>query len=213
MEILRVHTRRSSGAAIAQAAAALRAGKLVIFPTETLYGLGADALNTNAVQAIFTVKRRPAHKPIIVLIASYAQLALLAASVSPTARALMRAFWPGPLTIVFPAKKSLPRALTSGTGTVAVRLTAHPIARALIHAAGTPLTATSANVSGQSDHQTLGPILKRLAGARRIAVALDAGITPSHIPSTVIDATKNPPVIVREGVISKKTIARVTPLS
>ncbi|MEX2599973.1 MAG: L-threonylcarbamoyladenylate synthase, partial [Dehalococcoidia bacterium] len=139
----------STAANIALAAEAIRNGRLVGMPTETVYGLGADALSAEAVARIFEAKGRPADNPLIVHIADIADLETVAASVPEQARLLAEAFWPGPLTLVLPRGERVPAVTSAGLDTVAVRMPAHPVALALIRAAGTPIAAPSANRSGR----------------------------------------------------------------
>jgi L-threonylcarbamoyladenylate synthase len=137
-------------AVIAEAACCIRAGGVVVFPTRSLYGLGADALNARAVASVFDLKQRPAAKPILVLIASSADLTPLVRSIPPAGRCLMAHFWPGGLTIVFEAAPGVPPRLTAGTAKIGIRMPQHPVARALVAAVGRPITGTSANLSGHA---------------------------------------------------------------
>jgi L-threonylcarbamoyladenylate synthase len=185
---------------IAAAAALLRAGELVAFPTETVYGLGGDALNPAAVAAIFAAKGRPADDPLIVHLATLDALELVAADVPSLAFELAAAMWPGPLTLILPRGERVPLAVTAGGPSVAVRLPAHPVARALIAAAGTPLAAPSANRFGHTSPTTAAHVLADLNG--RIAAVLDGGPTPIGIESTVLDLTTPVPTLLRPGGVS-----------
>ena len=152
-------------ASIRRAAALLRAGELVAFPTETVYGLGADALNGGAAARIFAAKGRPADNPLIAHIAGESDLSgLIAGEPVPCARALMRAFWPGPMTLIFPKSARVPREVTAGLDTVAVRMPSHPVARALISASQTPIAAPSANRSGRPSPTTAAHVLEDMEG-------------------------------------------------
>lgn len=190
--------------AMAGAGLILRRGGLVAFPTETVYGLGADATNGAAVARIFEAKGRPPDNPIIVHVASRGQLSTLAASVPPEAEILMDAFWPGPLTVILPAGKGVPEAVTAGLTTVAVRMPDHPVALALIKAAGVPVAAPSANLSGKPSPTLAEHVLQDLDG--RIEAVLDGGPTGVGVESTVLDLTSRPPVILRPGGITPEEL-------
>jgi L-threonylcarbamoyladenylate synthase len=187
-------------AGIEAAAALLRAGRLVAFPTETVYGLGGDALNPAAVAAIFAAKGRPADDPLIVHLADMADLPLVAAALPPAAEALAAAFWPGPLTLVLPRAPAVPPAVTAGGDTVAVRVPAHPLAHRLIAAAGTPVAAPSANRFGHTSPTTAQHVLADLAG--RIDGLVDGGPATIGVESTVLDLTTSVPTLLRPGGVS-----------
>lgn len=191
-------------AGIAAAAALVRAGQLVAFPTETVYGLGGDALNPAAVAAIFAAKGRPAHDPLIVHLADARDLPRVAVAVPPLAERLAAAFWPGPLTLVLARGPAVPRAVTAGGPTVAVRVPSHPVARALISAAGTPLAAPSANRFGHTSPTDAAHVLADLGG--RIAAVLDGGPTPIGVESTVLDLTTPVPTLLRPGGVSLEAL-------
>ena len=193
--------------AIAEAASILRAGQLVAFPTETVYGLGADGLNPMALSRIYAVKGRPPDNPLILHLASPDQLPLVAAQVPTIAHHLMQAFWPGPLTLILPKTFRVPDLATAGLTTVAVRIPAHPVALALITAAETPLAAPSANRSGLPSPTTAQHVFDDLCG--RIPLILDAGPTRIGLESTVLDVTSTPPVILRPGGITQEAIEAV----
>ena len=186
-------------ATLRDAASALRAGGLVAFPTETFYGLGAAALSADAVRRVFAVKGRPESKPLLLLIDSVAMLDIVVSHIPPAAHPLMARHWPGPLTLIVPARDTLPEALTAGTGTVGVRLPAHPVARALVAALGEPVTAPSANPSGAPPPTTAAEVLAHFDGL--IDVVLDGGPTPGGEPSTIVDVTVDPPRILRQGAV------------
>jgi L-threonylcarbamoyladenylate synthase len=185
--------------ALREAAATLRRGGLVAFPTETFYGLGAAGLDTGAVGRLLAVKGRPEGKPILLLVDSVAMAETLAAEVGPAARALMARHWPGPLTLVLRARAGLPAEVTAGTGTVGLRMSPHPVARALVHALGGPVTAPSANRSGEPPPASAAGVLAGLDG--RIDLVLDGGETPGGAPSTVLDVTVEPPRVLRAGAV------------
>jgi L-threonylcarbamoyladenylate synthase len=194
-------------AIIAEAALLLRAGQLVAFPTETVYGLGAAGMNPLALSRIYAVKGRPPDNPLILHIAGPDQLSLLAAQIPTIVSHLVQAFWPGPLTLILPKNPSVPSLATAGLSTVAVRMPAHPVALALIDAAEMPLAAPSANRSGLPSPTTAQDVFDDLQG--RIPLILDAG--PSHIglESTVLDVTSTPPAILRPGAIPLEALEAV----
>ena len=190
---------------LAQAAAFLRAGELVAFGTETVYGLGGDATNGNAMAAIFTAKGRPHFNP---LICHYPNATLAFAHVAADARArrLADTFWPGPLTLVLPRLPGCPVHLLAGAGldTLAVRVPDHPMARVLLERAGTPIAAPSANRSGGVSPTSAAHVMHDLAG--RIAAVLDSGTCAVGLESTVLDLTGGPPVLLRPGGIAIEAI-------
>ncbi len=190
---------------IARAAATIRGGGLVVFPTRCLYGLGADAFNAAAVAAVFALKARPPDMPVSVLVESMDRLSAVIADLPDMARQLMDRFWPGGLTLVLPAAAGLPPALTAGTGTIGVRLPAHPVAAALVAAAGGPITATSANRSGRPgchDPSRLDPSIRN-----GVDIILDAGMLETGAGSTVLDFSSPRPRLLREGVVSAAAMA------
>ena len=195
--VLAVDPAAPAAVALADAAAALRAGGLVAFPTETYYGLAAAALDPSAVRRIFDVKGRPESRPVLVLVDGQDMVETVAMGASPAARALMARHWPGPLTLVLRARPSVPLEVTGGTGTVGVRLSSHPVARGLVHALGAPVTAPSANPTDRLPATTAAEVLAYFDGA--IELVLDGGATPGGLPSTVLDATVDPPVTLRAG--------------
>jgi L-threonylcarbamoyladenylate synthase len=194
----------TDAAAITAAAAVLRRGGLVAFPTETVYGLGAAALDAAAVARIFSAKGRPAHNPLIVHIADPPMMALVARDLPDLAHTLADAFWPGPLTVVLPRRPEVPTIVTAGGPTVAVRMPAHPVARALIGAAATPIVAPSANRSSRPSPTTAGHVLADLRG--HVDVVLDGGATPIGVESTVVDLTQAPPVLLRPGGVTLEAL-------
>jgi L-threonylcarbamoyladenylate synthase len=204
-----------AGAALNRAAAILRAGGLVALPTETVYGLGANALDASIVQRIFLAKGRPAWDPIIVHIAPTAgadarrdsMLATLVREVPEAARRLMEAFWPGPLTLLLPRRADVPDVVTAGRPLVGVRMPSHPVALELIRRAGLPIAAPSANVFGHTSPTTAAHVLHDLDG--RIEAVLDAGPTLHGVESTVIDPGQTPMVIYRPGAITAEQIREV----
>ncbi len=183
----------------------IREGGLVAYPTDTVYGIGCNALNDVAVLRVFEVKRRPRSEPLPVLIGDQADLSeRLVAEVPEAARRLMRRFWPGALTLVFRKALWVPAILTSGGEQIAVRLPDHPIPRSLVRAAGVPLVGTSANVHGSTEPVTAQHVAFELGD--RVDMILDGGRTRLGLSSTVVDVTVAPPRIVREGAIPRERI-------
>lgn len=199
-EVLRADPTSPDPSAVARAAGVLRAGRLVAFPTETVYGLGANALDPAAVRAIFEAKGRPSSNPLIVHVADPVQPANVAAEWPEAAARLAAEFWPGPLTIVVPKAADVPDEVTAGGPTVAVRCPAHPVARALIAAAGVPVAAPSANRSTELSPTRAEHVLKGLGG--RIDLILDGGPCPGGIESTVVDVTGPVVRLLRPGLIT-----------
>ena len=179
------------------AGALVEAGGLVAFPTESFYGLGADALDGDAIARVFEVKGRPATKPLLVLVDSIEMAARLTARIGDGARGLMQRHWPGPLTLVLEAAASVPVGLTAGTGTVGVRMPGHEVARALVRAAARPITAPSANPSAAPPPRTAEAVRAYFDG--RVELILDGGPTAGGAGSTVADCTAWPPRILRQG--------------
>jgi L-threonylcarbamoyladenylate synthase len=184
---------------LGEAAAVLRGGGLVAFPTETFYGLGAAALEAAAVRRILAVKGRPEGKPLLVLVDSIAMVDTVARAVPARGRELMVRHWPGALTLVLHARPELPDEVTAGSGTVGVRLSPHPVARGLVGALGAPVTAPSANPSGVAAPTTAAQVCAHFSG--RIELVLDGGATAGGEPSTVLDVTVDPPRLVRAGAV------------
>ena len=194
--------------AIARGGALIRAGQLVAFPTETVYGLGANALDGAAVKRIFEAKGRPGDNPLIVHISAPEQLApLVAVEPSPMAKALMDACWPGPMTLIFPKSPAVPSQVTAGLDTVAVRYPGHPAARALIDAAQRPIAAPSANRSGRPSPTAARHVLEDMDG--RVPLILDGGDCAVGLESTVIDVTGDTPRILRPGGVTPEAIRRI----
>ena len=198
-------TRLLPAAAVAEAAALLRGGELVAFPTETVYGLGADATDGRAVAAVFAAKGRPRFNP---LICHYAEAGAAFADVAADARAraLAERFWPGPLTLVLPRRPECRVDLLTGAGldSLGVRVPGHPLARALLRAAGVPVAAPSANPSGAVSPTTAAHVLEGLAG--RIAAVLDGGACPVGVESTVLDLTGGRAALLRPGGVPAEAI-------
>jgi L-threonylcarbamoyladenylate synthase len=197
-----------SRAAIARAAEILCGGGTVAFPTETVYGLGANALDAAAVAKIFTAKERPGWDPLIVHIANRSMLTTVAAEVSQDAQRLMEAFWPGPLTLLLPKHPRVPAVVTAGLARVGVRMPAHPVTRALLEAAEIPVAAPSANRFGRTSPTSADHVAEDLDG--RIDAILDGGATTHGVESTVVDVGAEGCVIFRPGVITLEQLRYVS---
>lgn len=188
-----------------RAVEALRAGQVVVYPTDTVYGLGCDATNPAAVRRVFEIKGRPPDQPVPVLLAEPHQAAELA-ELSEGARRLIRRFWPGPLTLVLPSRGVVAEMVTAGTGTVGLRVPDHPVPRALVRACGFPLVGTSANSTGKPAPVTVPQVLSDLDA--RVGLVLDGGRLRGR-PSTVVDGTGERPRVLRPGPIPAELIERV----
>lgn len=198
---------KNSGDAFQEAGALIKAGELVAFPTETVYGLGANGLDSEAVAKIYVAKGRPSDNPIILHIAKLAELNSLTNDLSPMAKKLAENFWPGPMTLVVPRSKIVPDIVTAGLDTVAVRLPDNENARNLIQAAGVPIAAPSANISGRPSPTTAAEVKEDMDG--KIAGILDGGTCQVGLESTVIDTTGKVPVVLRPGGITLEMIKQV----
>lgn len=190
---------------LAEAARILVGGGLVAFPTETVYGLGADALNAQAVQKIYLAKGRPSDNPLIVHIAEFAQLHKLAREIPPEAESLARHFWPGPLTLILKKQAAVPDVVTGGLDSVAIRIPAHPVALALLRATGRPVAAPSANLAGRPSPSTAQHVIDDLAG--RIDAVLDGGHCVVGVESTIVDIREGYPLLLRPGGVTPLEIS------
>lgn len=199
--VLKVTPRDPDPAAIAEAAAVIRAGGLVAFPTETVYGLGANALDAEAVRRIFAAKGRPDFNPLIVHVADADKARELVTSWPEQANVLAERFWPGPMTLVLPKRSVIPDAVTAGLGAVGIRVPAHPVALALIRAARLPVAAPSANRFTELSPTSAEHVLKTLS--EKVDVVLDGGPTAVGIESTVLDLTGETPRLLRPGMVSQ----------
>jgi L-threonylcarbamoyladenylate synthase len=206
-EVVRVDPARPNPEDIARAAECLRRGGLVAFPTETVYGLGVHAMDRAAVRRLFEAKGRPANDPLIVHISAFDQVAPLVVALPEQAAPLAARFWPGPLTLVMRRAPSVPLEVTAGLDTVAVRVPAHPVARALLLAASLPVAAPSANLFSRPSPTSAAHVLDDLNG--RIDMVVDAGPTQVGVESTVLDLTVDPPAVLRPGAISVEMLRTV----
>ncbi len=203
-KIAKVNPLNPSSDLIKKAADIITSGGVVIFPTRYLYGLGADALNPDAVERVYQIKQRSPTKPLLILAKQPESLDQLVQHIPENARQLMNRFWPGEITLVFEAKESLPQNLTSGTGKIGIRLPQHPTAIELINTVQNPITATSANLAGSDGcfrTADLNPLI-----ADNVDFILDAGTLKGGLGSTIVDVTLNPPVILREGAVPASDI-------
>ncbi|MFB3060915.1 MAG: L-threonylcarbamoyladenylate synthase [Candidatus Binatia bacterium] len=192
--------------ALEQAIEALRSGEVIVFPTETFYGLGANALDRDAVEGVATLKGREVKNPIALIIADLDMLKVVIANPPPIAERLMRVFWPGPLTLVLPAKKGLSPLLCNPHGGVGVRVSSHPIASALVRRLAYPLTATSANTSGAEPARTIAQAQAYFAN--RLRIFIDAGELKGQKGSTVVECHGDRYRVIREGEISSQELDR-----
>jgi L-threonylcarbamoyladenylate synthase len=192
-----------------RAAELLRAGGTVAFPTETVYGLGANALDPLAVQKIFEAKQRPAWDPLIVHVANKEQLGMVAVDIPRNGRLFMEAFWPGPLTLLLPKSSGVPAIVTAGRGRVGVRMPRHPVARKLIELAGVPVAAPSANSFGRTSPTRAEFVLQDLD--TRIDAVIDSGDATLGLESTVVDVCEDPPVLYRPGMVTLQQLQSLCP--
>ena len=206
-KIIKVDPEEPEPERIEEAAGVIREGSLVAFPTDTVYGLGADAFNEEAVERIFKVKRRSKDKPLSILVSSFAEIETLVEEILPQALVLAGCFWPGALTLVFKAGLKVPALLTSGSNKVGIRIPDNKIALALIEAGGTPLIGSSANLSGHPEPLGAEEVGRDLAG--EIELIIDGGKVKLGRPSTVIDISNSPPQILRRGIISRTGIEEI----
>jgi len=193
--------------AIAHACAVLRAGGVVAFPTETYYGLAVDPFNQAALSRLFALKGRSPDKPVLLIIDNPSQLSCLVAEIPPPFTILMEKFWPGPLTLVFPGVDSLPQMLTGYRGNIGVRVSSHPVARKLVRGFGRPITATSANFSGQPAAVAAGGVLDQLGP--EVDAVIDGGETPGGQGSTLLAYQEGKVCQLRAGVIPFSEIEAV----
>jgi L-threonylcarbamoyladenylate synthase len=206
-KVLRINPKNPEISKIRKAAIAVRQGKLVAFPTETVYGLGANALDPRAVKKIFKAKGRPADNPLIVHISDKNDLLFLVRDITPIAGRLIEEFWPGPLTIVLKKSEIVPKITTGGLDTVAVRMPKNKVAQFLIREAGVPIAAPSANVAGRPSPTTSKHVLEDLAG--KVDLIIDGGKAKIGIESTVIDLTRKTPMLLRPGGVTLEQLRKV----
>jgi L-threonylcarbamoyladenylate synthase len=203
-KIFRIDPKAPSKEIILEAVKVLASGGVILFPTLSLYGLGADAFDPSAIARVFEIKQRPASKPLLVLVRDMNDLRSLVKDVPGAAQKLMDRFWPGNITLVFEARNKVPENLCAGTGKIGIRMPFHPVAKALCQAFGKPITATSANLSGASGGESLGSMDQTVIN--RVDLVLDAGPLAGGSGSTVVDVTANPPKILREGTVPTESV-------
>jgi L-threonylcarbamoyladenylate synthase len=189
---------------LSDAVAALARGEVIVFPTETLYGLGVDALNVSAVEEVFQLKGRDRYNPFPVLVSDRSMLESLVAEIAPLAEILMEHFWPGPLTLVLPARDDIPRRLVNSTGGIGVRISSQPIAQQIVKMLGRSITATSANPSGQPGAHTIAQARAYFSG--KIEIFVDGGALASRTGSTVVTVAGEKIKIIRAGEIAKSEL-------
>lgn len=201
-------TEKEAKAAIEEAGQIIRDGGLVAFPTETVYGLGADGLNAQASSRIYAAKGRPSDNPLIIHISRMCQVEEIADHIPEVAWKVMEAFWPGPLTVILPKKGCVPDGTTGGLSTVAIRMPSHPVARDLIEVSGRMIAAPSANSSGRPSPTMAEHVYEDLQG--KIPMILDGGAVGIGIESTIVDFTGDQPMILRPGYISEEMLGQIT---
>ena len=206
--IIRWDTEEGLQSAINQAKEILVAGGLVAFPTESFYGLAVNISDEKAVNRLFKIKQRPKDQPLLILIPSIETLQHYVTTIPSIAKSLIPKFWPGGLTLIFQAEKTVSPLLTAKTGKIGIRLSSHPVATALAKAIDGPITGTSANLSGKPPCTSADDVFKEMRD--RIDLILDGGETAGDKGSTILDVTMNPPVIVREGMIGKEQLRAAT---
>jgi len=206
-EILKADKNLSAEAVLSRAAEIIIAGGVVAYPTETFYGLGADATNEKAIQKIYAIKGRNFSNPLPVIIGCMEDLYPLVREVPTLAGKLIESFWPGPLTLIFKASDKISPVLTAGSGKIGIRISSHPGARTLAQKINRPLTATSANISASPECSTAGEVARQLGN--KVDAILDLGSTPGGKGSTIIDVTLEPPQILRAGVIDRLILGKL----
>ena len=206
-EVLRVRAPKADEASIRRAGAMIRAGRLVAFPTETVYGLGANGLDAAACARIYEAKGRPSDNPLILHVAGREMVEAVAAEIPPMAEKLLAAFMPGPITLILKRTPIVPDGITGGLDTVGIRAPEHAAARALIRAAGVPIAAPSANRSGRPSPTTAASVLRDMRG--RIPLILDGGACRVGVESTIVDCTGAVPTILRPGAITREMLTEV----
>jgi L-threonylcarbamoyladenylate synthase len=207
LRVIRVHPDHPAPDTIHRAADIIDNRGVVVFPTQCLYGLAADARDSSAIQKIFHIKHRPETNPLLILIHSPTDLDELVTHIPDAAQRLIQAFWPGSLTLVFEAAPCVSDLLTAGTGKIGVRIPSHPVARALVKAAGRPITGTSANRSGAPGCSHIKDLPQDLI--RAADLVLDAGHLKGGTGSTILDITCDPPRVIRQGRIALDSIRQV----
>ncbi len=205
-ESVSIHPDIPDPGVLARASTVIRSGGVIVYPTETLYGIGADALNGNALRRVYALKGREGAKPLLIIVDAFERLQPLVEDVSADARRLMETFWPGPLTLVFKASPLVSEELRAGTRTLGARVPSNMFCRSLVEACGRPIPSTSANRAGQLPLNSMPDI--RQAFPQGVDLFIDAGALPASAPSTVVDVTTSPPRLLRQGTIAWENIER-----
>lgn len=205
--IRRIDSREPGEDVLLEAARIICSGGVVVFPTTSLYGLAVDASNPAAVEKLFVIKQRPLDKPILILVPNLRDIQNLVHDIPLAAERIMTAFWPGKLTLIFKAGSGLFPGLTAGTGKIGIRLPVYPVARLLVHAVGKPITATSANISGQIGCSRIADLDPAVAASADLI--LDAGPLEGGAGSTVLDVSQDPPALLREGSIPLSALNKI----
>ncbi len=206
-KVLKVDSDHPKKEIIEEAVKLIKEGKLIAFPTETVYGLGADALNEEAVKRIFEIKGRPLDKPLSIIIGRKEELRQCVQEIPKSAQVLIERFWPGPLTLIFRASPLIPDIMMGENNTIGIRMPDCRIALEIVKASGVPLACPSANLSGRSSPTKAEEVIKDLG--ERIDLILDGGETKVGVESTVLDLTTSPPTILREGAFKREEIEEV----
>ena len=207
MKILKINPNNPENELLQQAADIISNGGVIGYPTETIYGLGADALNKNAIEKIYKLKRREKNKPILILAENIEQVKQLTASFPDSAKMLAKKFWPGPLTIVFAAADFLSDVLTGKNRSIAIRISDNKISQGLVRLSAVPITSTSANLAGGSNPVSAGEVKKNFVD--RLDLIIDGGKNLSEMPSTIVSVLTDPLEIIRQGAIPESEINKI----
>ncbi len=205
--IVKINLERVDRRVLTQAAAVVKQGGTLLYPTDTIYGFGCDAFNDGAVRKVFEIKQRSEKNPALVLVHNKAMVKKLVGEISPLARRLMDACWPGPLTIIFQARKSFHPFISGENNTIGIRIPRNKFCLKLIAESGVPLLSTSANISGTPMIADAQQLIE--AFSARVDLSIDAGTLKPSAPSTVVDVTRDQPVIIREGAFKREDIERI----
>lgn len=205
-ETVRVNLQSPEEAILTEATRIVSGGGVIVYPTETLYGVGADARSASAIAKVIRAKKRRDNKPILTIIHSVEMLSQLVAEIPSSAEVLVKEFWPGPLTLVFKSRSEIPEELTQGSGTIGVRIPSSTFCLALLQRCNCPLTSTSANISGEPVHRTIEEI--KHAVNQEVDLYIDAGELPDSKPSTIVSVVGGKPKLIREGVISFEVLRK-----
>jgi len=204
VDILNLDPNNPEQSLVDRAVKILREGGVIAYPTETFYGIGADAENEEAIEKIYTIKERNFKNPISIIIGERTDIIRIAENIPETGRILMERFWPGGLTILFDASQNVPQRLTAGTGKIGIRLSSNIIATNLAKTLSRAITATSANLSGEKECSSVDDVMDSLGD--RVDAIIDGGQTPGGLGSTIVDVTIDPPIIIRKGVLPSSLI-------